>query len=318
MNAKKDFHTCSDDLPQSVKCIQKAVKVINHLSTPLATKLVTQLFCKPMKRRIKKKQERFYQSGTTDVLRIRGYKVKVFRKGTGKAVYVAHGWNCSGYGMRHIVDALVTAGYQVIMPDMPCHGRSSGIFVNQIEMSKVIEELLLHYHAQYPVEQIVSYSWGGTATLLALDRIRKRNLLGFNIKKMVSVSMPTRPDAIMDIFIRVLDLPQAVAQGFKRNIESVAKKDGRSLKEAFPLGLEGLLKRGTFDYLLLHGRCDEAIPFKNSLQLANKFSHIRTCIFEGLGHIDIVKDRQVSEAIVDHLSERQSKAAVQRKLAAAI
>jgi len=40
--------------------------------------------------------------------------------------------------MRHIVEALVQNGYQVNMPDMPCHGRSSGTFVDQIEMTKVI------------------------------------------------------------------------------------------------------------------------------------------------------------------------------------
>lgn len=271
-----------------------------------------------MRTKIGVKQQRFYRSGITEDLTIRGYQVKVFRKGSGKAVYVAHGWNSCGYAMRHIVNALVRNGYQVIMPDMPCHGRSSGVFVDQIEMSKVIEEILLHYNAQLPIEQIVTYSWGGTATLLALDRIKKQSGIGFNIKKMVSLSMPATPEAILGIFIKILALPKGVANGLRRNIAALAEADGRSLEQAFPIGLSKLLKRGQFEYVLLHGKADHAISSDNCIALAKKYAHLRTRLYDGFGHHDIIKDSRIVKAVIDHLGRRaKSLPAFARKSATA-
>ncbi len=301
MRISKNLHTITDDLPSSVKFMRKVIRLLNSLSEALTIKLVTKLFCKPVRMKMKEKHHKFYQSGVTDVLNIRGYRVKVFRRGSGKAVYVAHGWNSCGYAMRHIVDALVSKGYQVIMPDMPCHGRSSGVFVNQIEMSKVIEAILMHYHAQMRIEHIVSYSWGGTATLLALDSIRKKNRIGFSIKRMVSVSMPATPEAILGIFIKTLALSKAVANGLRRNVAAMAEADGRSLEQAFPIGLSKLFEHKRFEYLLLHGKADSAISSDNCLALAKKYKNIDTSLYEGLGHLDIVKDPRIAKAVVDHL-----------------
>lgn len=318
MSISKNLHTITEDIPTAVKYMRRGIGFINSISEAATIKLVTKLFCKPVQMKLKAKHQKWYQSGTTDVLHIQGYRIKVLRKGSGKAVYVAHGWNSCGYAMRHIVDALVNEGYQVIMPDMPCHGRSSGVFVNQIQMSKVIEEILLHYNAQSPIEQIVTYSWGGTATLLALDRIRKQNRVGFNIKRMVSLSMPAIPETILGIFIRTLALPKAVAKGLRRNIAAVAEADGRSLEQAFPIGLNKLFEREYFDYLLLHGKADSAISAENSVILAKKYTHLTTRFYEGLGHHDIVKDTSVILAVLNHLEGNTKTSPVfARKMAAA-
>lgn len=318
MRISKNLHTITEDIPTAVKYMRKGIGLINSISEAATIKLVTKLFCKPVRVKIKARHQKWYQTGTTDVLNIQGYQVKVLRKGSGKAVYVAHGWNSCGYAMRHIVDALVNEGYQVIMPDMPCHGRSSGVFVNQIQMSKVIEEILLHYNAQSPIEQIVTYSWGGTATLLALDRIRQQRRIGFNIKRMVSLSMPSTPEAILGIFIKTLALPKAVAKGLRRNIAAVAEADGRSLEQAFPIGLNKLFEREPFGYMLLHGTADSAISSDNSETLAKKYTHLNTRFYEGLGHHDIVKDTNVILAVINHLAGKTTAAPVfARKVAVA-
>ena len=193
---------------------------------------------------------------------------------------------------------------------MPCHGRSSGVFVDQIEMSKVIEAILLHYNSELPIEKIVTYSWGGTATLLALDRIKKQNRIGLSINEMVSISMPARPEAILDIFIDTLDLPQGVAKGLTHNIAALAEADGRSLEQAFPIGLNGMLDRKQFKYLLLHGKADSAISFDNCLALADKYGHLETRIYEGLGHCDIVKDSRIVKAVSQHLAGKNQASSV--------
>ena len=97
----KDLHTCGEGLPTSILYLRKAIKVLKRVSPALATSLVTSLFCKPVKKKIGKRQASFYASGTTEELKIRAYTVKVFRKGSGPAVFVAHGWNSCGYGFAN-------------------------------------------------------------------------------------------------------------------------------------------------------------------------------------------------------------------------
>ena len=280
--------------------MRTALTLLGTVSTGLTTVIVTRMFCKPARKKIGEKQRLFYKDGITETLRIRGYTIKVFKKGNGKPVYVTHGWGSYGYDMKPLVHTLIKEKYQVILPDLPCHGRSSGRLIDQIEMAKVIEALLLHYNAQSPIEIMVTHSWGGTAALLALDRIMKSDRPGFRIRKMVSVSMPSFPNAITDIFCNTLRLSEPIKKGLALNLVKIARNDHRTVEEAFPIGLTGLLGEARFDYLLIHGKSDAVVSCTNTTRLADAFPHIRTQLEEGLGHVDILKQEKVHAAIIRH------------------
>jgi len=300
-----NIHTNTAQLSTGLSLMKKGLSLSSKISTGMTTEIVTRLFCKPSRQKLKRKHQLFYQQGHTDTLSIRGFSVKVLRLGKGTPLYLSHGWGSLGYNMRPLVETLVQAGYEVILPDLPCHGRSSGTFINQIDMSKVVKELLLHYNSERPLEHIVTHSWGGTATLLAMDAIRKEGNSAFQVKKMVSISMPSSPDAIMDIFCDILGLPTDVKNGLCQNLTAMAGEDGRTLEEAFPLGLRDLLKNPTFEYALIHGKKDQAIPYTNSIELAATYPQLRPRFMEGLGHIDILRNEQVHKEVLNHLKERE-------------
>ncbi len=306
MSQGNNIHTNTQQLSAGLSLLKNVLKVSDRLSQRLTIKIVTGLFCKPSRQKMKTKHHAFYQQGQTDILTIRGFEVKVLRVGKGKPVYISHGWGSLGYNMRPLVEALVNEGYEVIVPDLPCHGRSSGTFINQIEMSKVVKELLLYYNAEKPLERILTHSWGGTATLLAMDCIRKEGYGEFNLKKMGSVSMPSSPHAIMDIFCKILGLSEGVKKGLYHNISAMAAKDERSLEEAFPIGLNELLTQADFEYTLIHGKEDLAIPYTNSVELAAKFPQIDTICLHGQGHTDILRDEKVQSEIIARLKEPEA------------
>lgn len=297
-----NIHTNTSELSSGLSLIRKGLRLTDRISTSLTTRIVTRLFCKPSRQRMKRKHHVFYQQGRTDTLSIRGFEVKVLRLGAGERVYLSHGWGSLGYNMRPMVETLVKAGYEVILPDLPCHGRSSGTFINQIEMAKVVKVLLLHYHSEKSIDHIVTHSWGGTVTLLAMDGIRKEGLSGFNIRNMVSVSMPSAPNAIMDIFCDILGLSQPVRMGLYQNIEAMAREDDRTLEEAFPVALNDLLDAPEFAYTLIHGKEDQAIPFTNSVELIESYPQISAIIMDGLGHIDILRSDKVQQAVLNRLA----------------
>lgn len=300
-----NIHTNTKELSAGLSLLKKGLKLSTKLSKRLTIKIVTRLFCKPSRQKMKQKHHTFYEQGQTDTLSIRGFDVKVLRIGEGTPVYMSHGWGSLGYNMRPLVEVLVQEGYEVILPDLPCHGRSSGTCINQIEMSKVVKELLLHYNSERPLEHIVTHSWGGTATLLAMDDIRRDGHSEFKVKKMLSISMPSSPDAIMGIFCEILGLSEEVKQGLYQNISDMAGKDGRSLEQAFPMGLNDLLENPEFEYTLIHGKHDKAISHSNSIELAAAYPQIATVFMDGLGHIDILKDESVQQQMIAHLAERE-------------
>ncbi len=278
--------------------MRRAIKLAEVISPRLAIAWVTRLFRKPARKKIRKKQQLFYKSGNTEILNIKNYTIKVFIKGDGEPVYLNHGWGSYGYDMKTIAHILLEKGYRVIIPDLPCHGRSSGKLTDQVEMSKIVETLLLHYNAQTPLRHIVTHSWGGAVTLLALDRIRAAGHQNINIQKMVSVSMPSEPRAIMNIFCDILDLSETIRKGMVLNMTEIAQNDNRTVEGAFPMGLTALLGSAPFDYLLIHGKDDKVVSYKNSLQLAAKYTHIQTRLKDDLGHIDILKDESAHTEII--------------------
>ena len=305
-NKANDIHTNTQELPLAIKAVRLAIKGMNMVSSDWATAFTTKLFCKPQRTKVKAKHEAFYSTGETETLSIRGFEVKIFTKGNGPLVFVNHGWGSWGYSMKDIANDLIGKGYSVVMPDMPCHGRSSGRLIDQIEMGFVLEEILSHYNAIQPIQNIVTHSWGGTATLLALDNLYKKYPNEFNIQQIVAISMPSSSNAIMDIFCKILDLPTRVQKGLALNLEIIASKDNRILAQAFPIEMTDLLRCPPFKLLLIHDQNDQAINCKNSIQLVAKFPNIQLHLTEDLGHIHILKNKEVIQLTANQLSNFQS------------
>lgn len=293
-----DLHTQqTTTLPLHIRMIGRYLRVLEKVSFQKATQTALKLFCSPQKVKLKQKHLAFYEKGECIDVQTNSHKVKVWVQGNGPVVFICHGWNSRGYNMRHIALALVKKGYKVIMPDLPCHGRSEGIKINQIDMSYVINDLLLYFNQEQPIEYIVTHSWGGTATLLALDRIESKFT---KLKKVVNLSMPVYPKAIMDLFCQTLNLSENLETSLIQELEKIASVDNRNLEEAFPLGLKSLFENKNIDFLLIHDEDDQIIPVENAYCLQEKYTHISFLKTQGLGHIDIVKNDIVNDFISQH------------------
>jgi pimeloyl-ACP methyl ester carboxylesterase len=296
----RDLHT-STDLPFIMKVVQNVIKVIYFFSKKMAKKLVIKLFCRPSKSKQTKSRNKFYASGKTEILSIRGFDINIFIKGKGPVIFVNHGWNSDAYNLRHIIEDLIDQGYQVIAPDMACHGRSSGSSIDQIEMAFVLEQILLHYNKRYDLEYVVTHSWGGTVMLLTLDLLYKKGI-ELPIKKMISLSMPSKPNAIMDLFCNLLDLNEDLREALEDNLVLIANKDNRTLNEAFPYYLDEFIHEKSFELELIHDAADKIIPFENSTLFAKKYPKTNLTITNELGHLKILKSRTTKDLLRAALS----------------
>jgi len=296
-----NIHTNKDKPIVLVRLLRRGIKIGAYVSHKITLKIVEKLFCKPSKGKTSAYQKAFYSTGVNQTITVYKYKINVFSKGEGEPVLMIHGWNNRAYSLRHIANKLVTEGYKVIIPDLPCHGKSSGIFIDQIEMGYALQGVLSYVKKEYGDFKLITYSWGGTATLLAMDQLRKKGKAIYP-QKIISLSLPTYPNAIMDLFCEMLDLSDKLKKGLEKKLIAIAKKDNRTLAEAFPIFLSETIEDNKFKLTIIHDEYDEAIAVDNCERFVKKFPKTNSVFTQNLGHIKILKAPEVMDCIVTNLS----------------
>jgi len=165
----KDIHTHEKGVSFQLRMMRGYLRCMETIHFGKAKQTTINLFCRPQVTKIKQIHEDFYLSGKTTNVYSGGYDVKVWTKGKGPVVFVCHGWNSKGANMRHLIEKMLDKGFKVIVPDLPCHERSGGKYVNQVQMSLVLKDLLTYFNGIQKLDYLVTHSWGETATLLAMD-----------------------------------------------------------------------------------------------------------------------------------------------------
>jgi esterase/lipase len=296
----KDIHTHEKAASFQLIMMRKYLRCMEAIHFKKAKQTTINLFCKPQASKIKKVHDEFYRSGKTIDVSSEGYDIKVWTKGNGPVVFVCHGWNSKGANMRHLIEKIIKEGFTVIVPDLPCHGRSGGKYVNQVQMSLVLKDLLIYFNGIQKIDYLVTHSWGGTATLLAMDEE-----LGLDLKRVISLSMPTQSEAISNLFKDILNLSPRLSKALDEELIDIALSADKKLNEVFPLGFKQVFDRGDTKYVLIHDQDDDIIPISDSRKLVEKYKHIDLLETKGLGHRRILRDERVQDMVVNYLIEEE-------------
>lgn len=299
MVKSKNIHTSTNHKSIKLISLQLFIKLLTYCNYNSALRLVTKLFCSPIKRPLGAKQIAFYQTGVTLNLTIGTHDIKVLKKGKGPCIYLSHGWNSNGFRMRHLADYLVEQGFTVLIPDLPCHGRSSGKVIDQIEAAKVVKELLLALNQHIKIQHICTHSWGGTVTLLALDMLREENkVANLKLDSIVTISLPSHYQSIIKIFTESLNLNTKLSLGLIEQLKVISQKDNRGLKEAFPIGLDKLMQ-SLIDVpiMMIHDINDEVISYHNSNLMKKRYPFIKLHITQNNTHSNIIKNKEIQSNI---------------------
>ncbi len=87
----------------------------------------------------------------------------------GRPVVLLHGWACSAYSFRHLLPALIAAGYRVAAPDLLGHGRSDKPDDPEVYTTSALTayaaELVASFGAGPLAPVVVGHSLGGALTL---------------------------------------------------------------------------------------------------------------------------------------------------------
>lgn len=96
-----------------------------------------------------------------------GTTLRGWQAGTGPTAVLVHGWGSRSADLRHLGADLVAAGWRVVLPDLPGHGRSDGHVTDIHELRDAVAAVVEEERPRL----VVAHSLGALSTLLALEQV---------------------------------------------------------------------------------------------------------------------------------------------------
>lgn len=212
-----------------------------------------------------------------------------FVAGNGPVVLLVHGWGGWASRLGAFVGPLVETEHQVVGMDLPAHGSSPGRRTNPFEMA---DALLKVAGCTGPVHALISHSFGGLVSLLAMER-------GLKPGAAVYLAPALRADHIRSRFAELFRLRPPVMDALVRVIDGRFGSEVWEELDARRIAY-GLASRGPdVPVLIAHDSEDRDAPFSDALAMSQILPGARILQVAGAGHHRIlVEERVLTEAIV--------------------
>ncbi len=168
--------------------------------------------------------------------------------------------------MHHFVVPLQEAGFRVLAFDAPAHGASPGRMTDALQYGEAIRVAIENNN---PVVGVIAHSFGATSMLLLLAEEP-----GLAIKAAV-VNSPPELSVLIDIFADMLEFPESVLNGLRRNIQS---RFGRPVEY---FSLKNHIQSVTTSGMVIADRNDTLARFEDTQYLASKWPGARLLVTDG-------------------------------------
>jgi pimeloyl-ACP methyl ester carboxylesterase len=255
------------------------------LSPRLAGRLAVRLFCTPRPHQAPGWEKALVRRG--ELLRV-GPRLAAHAWGTGPIVVLVHGWEGRGTQLGRFIDPFVAAGYRVVALDLPAHGGSAGSRTDLVECTEALRQAGRDLG---PLAAVVTHSFGGAVTTLALER-------GLDARSVVLIASPSSIDDVIRRFGEMVGLRGAATAAFRAALE---RQTGVTLADVEIFDRVAGLETPA---LVVHDRTDREVPFHDAERLAARWRGATLVATDGLGHRRILKDAGVIQRAVEFVRSR--------------
>lgn len=208
-----------------------------------------------------------------------------------KTVLLVHGWESRGTAMRSFVRSLTAAGFRVVAMDGPAHGNSDGKSTNIFEFGGAVRAFINQIG---DVHGIITHSFGGASTMYALGTIDT----SVSVKKLILTGVPNSIELIWKSAVNTLNLPNEVAQNFKRLLEA---KVNTTMEEADSAETKNRMNVG--EVLIVHDTEDIIVPFSEAVKNYEDIDNSNLLEVSNYGHYRMLKNPDLVQAITDFVLE---------------
>ncbi|MCF6181080.1 alpha/beta hydrolase [Lutibacter sp.] len=260
-------------------------KVLQAISTNLATKFAIKIFSTPIKFKTPEREKIMEKSAKKEMVLIPELqkKIMVYSYGYSKRkVLLVHGWSGRGTQLYKIADKLLENGFMTISFDGPAHGHSTG---KTTMMSEFITSII-HLEKIYgPFEIAIGHSLGGMAVLNSIKQ-------GLQVKKAISISAGCVITDIIKDFVAKLELKPIMVSKIKENF---FKKFGEDIDN---YSANVAAKKVTIPVLIIHDTNDNDVHVSCAHNIRQNLQQNELLITNNLGHRRILKDDFVIKQII--------------------
>jgi len=201
-------------------------------------------------------------------------------------VLLVHGWNGRGLQLGAFVKPLLENGFEVISFDAPGHGRSPGKDCNLLQIADVVHSISKNIG---PIDTIIGHSFGA----MVMARVAND---GLKMRKAVAISSPINADYLIDGFCSVLKIKDRSKDNLLNRLHKYFGKDIfariSAVNNLSQLSLAGMI---------VHDEDDKEIPLEHAYLLNKSWSDSEILITEKLGHLRILRNKDVVAKIVDFI-----------------
>lgn len=205
--------------------------------------------------------------------------------GSGKTIALFHGWGAQRGRLTEFVKPLQIAGYRIIAVDARAHGDSAGDKTNAVDYSHMVLELS---KKMGDLEAIIAHSMGAGAAVYALE-------LGMQVDKLVLLAGAYNWEYQIKVFAKMM--------GFSLDMQDKFYEHSKTLIDNTTDW--GNVARFAANFkqsaLIFHDSEDKTVPYQDSLELAQNWQNSEFVTLQGLGHSDLVTDKDVIAKSVDFI-----------------
>jgi pimeloyl-ACP methyl ester carboxylesterase len=210
-------------------------------------------------------------------------------------VLLVHGWGGWASRLGAFVKPLVETGHQVVGMDLPAHGSSPGRRTNPFEMADALLEVA---NCAGPVHAVVSHSFGGLVSLLAMER-------GMKPGAAVHLAPALRSDHVRDRFAELFRLRPRVMDALVTVIDRHFGSEVWEHLDARRIAYRLASRGSDVPVLIAHDPEDRDAPFSDALELSRRLPTARVLRVAGAGHHRILVEESVVTAAVDFVNGRR-------------
>jgi pimeloyl-ACP methyl ester carboxylesterase len=206
-----------------------------------------------------------------------------------KKILLLHGWGGSPFDFKHMISALVTAGYEVITFDAPAHGASQGRRTNLLQWMHIQEQLL---QRTGQVHAVIGHSLGGLSAALTL--VHKP----VNTPRLVMVSAAVSAPVFFSETFQLFRIPQQVMPKLQ---QLITQRLQGNLHELDLFRYIDKIKAGQI--LVAYDENDHLVRKEQIDNFLRQYSSIQSLRIRGEGHFRIMRNEAVINRVLEFLEK---------------
>jgi len=266
--------------------LRRLFSFLEFVSPILTSRIATLFFFTPIRFSMPKIEFEISNKSVSKTIKFKNNKIKIYEWGKSKnAILLVHGWSGRATQVAQLNEPLIQAGYKVYSFDAPAHGNSNGRHTHILEFA----DLIIKIKKLHPeIESVIGHSIGGAACIYAITQ-------GLSTQKCIIIGSPVSTHWVLNSFCKQINVSNKVENLIKKHLEY------KFQKQFDDISIDSMVTKINTKGMIIHCENDIDAPVEHAKYIHKNWKNSTLLLTQNLGHRKILKNKEVSQSIIDFL-----------------